>query len=176
MIRRLLFSNGSSVFAKDSSAGGIFGLNSHGTCTGNVVRLVGNWCLLFNPMDKTEYGHFHQNLFFRSLVASKQNQNFVFVKALVEIKGNAYAIERTTKQILTTLLEIYLFECTTKEILTTLLGSFYFSGAADGAYKAPHHAWVARAPRSGLRHGERTAPVGRQASIHESEYRLTTSR
>ncbi|KAL3244791.1 hypothetical protein MRX96_018593 [Rhipicephalus microplus] len=150
--------------------GGIFGLNSHGTCTGNVVCLLDNWCLLFNPMDKTEYGHLHRNIFFRSLVASKRNQNFVFVKALVELKGNAYAIERTTKEILTTLLEIYFFERTTKEMFTALLGGFYFSGAAGGAIKAPHHACLARVPRSGLRHGERTAPVGRQASIQGSDF------
>ncbi|KAL3244788.1 hypothetical protein MRX96_018591 [Rhipicephalus microplus] len=146
-------------------------VDSHGTCTGNVVRLLDNWCLLFNPMDKTEYGHFHRNLFFRSLVASKRNQNFVFVKALVEFKGNAYAIKRTAKEILTTLLEIYFFERTTKEMFTALLGGFYFSGAAGGAIKAPHHACLARAPRSGLRNGERTAPVSRQASIHGPDLR-----
>ncbi|KAL3244024.1 hypothetical protein MRX96_019599 [Rhipicephalus microplus] len=171
VVRRLLSSIGSPVFARDCSAGGTFSLNSHGTCTGNVVRLLDNWCFLFNPMDKTEYGHFHRNLFFRSLVASKQDQKFVFVKALVEIKGDAYAIERATKEILTTLLEVYVFERTTKEMWTTLLGGFYFSGAAGGAIKAPHHACLARAPRSGMPHGEKTAPVGRQASIHGSDLR-----
>ncbi|KAH8019142.1 hypothetical protein HPB51_016880 [Rhipicephalus microplus] len=116
VIRRLLSSIGLSVFARDSSAGGVFSLNSHGTCGGNVVRLLDNVCLLFNPMDKTEYCYLHRQLFFRSLVASKEDQNFMFVKALDEIKGNAYTIE-----------------CTTKEMLTTLLGGFYFSGAAGGA-------------------------------------------
>ncbi|KAL3226007.1 hypothetical protein MRX96_025226 [Rhipicephalus microplus] len=106
-------------------------------------------------MDKTEYCYFLRQLFFRSLVASKQDQNFMFVKALDEIKGNAYAIERTTK-----------------EMLTTLLNGFYFSGAAGGAIKAPHHACLAKAPRSGLRHDERTAPVDRQVSIHGSGLRV----
>ncbi|KAL3186592.1 hypothetical protein MRX96_027404 [Rhipicephalus microplus] len=64
VIRRLLSSIGSSVFARDSSAGGIFSLKSHGTCTDNVVRLLDNWCLQFNPMNKTKYGHFHRQLFF----------------------------------------------------------------------------------------------------------------
>ncbi|KAH8019994.1 hypothetical protein HPB51_023869 [Rhipicephalus microplus] len=151
VILRLLSSIGSSVFARDSSAGGIFSLNSHGTCTGNVVRLLDNWCLLFDHTDKTKYGHFHRQLFFRSLVASKQDQNFVFVKAHDEIKGNAYAIKRTTK-----------------EMLTTLLGGFYSSGAAGGAIKAAAmpvlqerpgvvcvmmkelHEWVDRLPSMGL--------------------------
>ncbi|KAL3207119.1 hypothetical protein MRX96_010437 [Rhipicephalus microplus] len=151
VILRLHSSIGSSVFARDSSAGGIFSLNSHGTCTGNVVRLLDNWCLLFDHMDKTEYGHFHRQLFFRSLVASKQDQNFVFVKARDEIKGNAYAVKRTTK-----------------EMFTTLLGGFYSSGAAGGAIKAAAmpvlqerpgvvcvmmkelHEWVDRLPSMGL--------------------------
>ncbi|KAH8020033.1 hypothetical protein HPB51_023916 [Rhipicephalus microplus] len=149
VIRRLLSSNGSSVFARDSSAGGIFGLNSHGRCTGKAVRLLDNWCLLFNPMEKTEYDHFHRNLFFRSLVASKQDQNFMFVKGFDKIKGDAYTIERSTK-----------------EILTALLGGFYFSGAAGGAIKSPTmpvleerlgvvfminelHQWVDRLPSMG---------------------------
>ncbi|KAH8018229.1 hypothetical protein HPB51_000473 [Rhipicephalus microplus] len=120
VVGRLLSSVGSAVFARDSSAGGIFSLSSDETCTGNVVRLLNNLCLLFHPMNKTEYGHFHRQLFFRTLVASKQNQNFMFVKALDEIKGNAYAIERTTK-----------------ERLTTLLGVFSFSAAAGSAIKSP---------------------------------------
>ncbi|KAH8018683.1 hypothetical protein HPB51_010510 [Rhipicephalus microplus] len=150
VIRRLLSSIGSSVFARDSSAGGISHLKSHATCTGNVVRLLDNWCLLFNLMDKTEYGHFLRQLFFRSLVASKQDQNFMFVKGFDEIKGDAYTIERTTK-----------------EILTALIGGFYFSGAAGGAIKSPTmpvleerfgvvfvminelHQWVDRLPSMG---------------------------
>ncbi|KAL3244046.1 hypothetical protein MRX96_019615 [Rhipicephalus microplus] len=104
-------------------------VDSHGTCTGNVVRLLDNWCLLFNLMDKTEYGHFLRQLFFRSLVASKQDQNFMFVKGFDEIKGDAYTIEHTTK-----------------EILTALIGGFYFSGAAGGAIKSPNHACLGGAP------------------------------
>ncbi|KAL3207124.1 hypothetical protein MRX96_010442 [Rhipicephalus microplus] len=125
-------------------------LNSHGTCTGNVVRLLDKWCLLFDHIYKTENGHFHRKVFFRSLVASKQDKNFMFVKAPDEIKGNAYAIEGTTM-----------------EMLTTLLGGFYSSGAAGGAIKAPAmpvlqerpgvvcvmmkelHQWVARLPSMG---------------------------
>ncbi|KAL3244026.1 hypothetical protein MRX96_019601 [Rhipicephalus microplus] len=83
-------------------------------------------------MDKTEFGHFLRQLFFRSLVASKQDQNFMFVKGFDEIKGDAYTIDRTTK-----------------EISTALLGGFYFSGAAGGAIKSPHHACLGGAPRSG---------------------------
>ncbi|KAH8019143.1 hypothetical protein HPB51_016881 [Rhipicephalus microplus] len=172
LIRRLLSSIGLSVFARDSSAEGVFSLNSHGTFTGNVVRLLDNWCLLFNPMDKTEYCYFLRQLFFRSLVASKQDHNFMFVKALDEIKGNAYAIERTTK-----------------EILTTLLNGFYFSGAAGGAIKAPTmpvlqkrpgvvcvmmkelHQWIDRFPSM----GQACAFAGDYLEVHQGVVRCLLS-
>ncbi|KAL3186595.1 hypothetical protein MRX96_027406 [Rhipicephalus microplus] len=109
VVRRLLSSIGLPVFARDGSPGGIFSLNSHGTYIGKVVRLLDNWFLLFDSMDKTEYGHFHRQLFSRSLVVPKQDQNFMFLKALDKVKGNAYAIERTTKEMLTTLLQAYVF-------------------------------------------------------------------
>ncbi|KAL3226011.1 hypothetical protein MRX96_025230 [Rhipicephalus microplus] len=79
-------------------------------------RSVGLVCTVVADYLEVLHGVIRRLLSSIGLVASKEDQNFMFVKALDEIKGNAYTIE-----------------CTTKEMLTTLLGGFYFSGAAGGA-------------------------------------------
>ncbi|KAL3186575.1 hypothetical protein MRX96_027388 [Rhipicephalus microplus] len=154
VVGRLLSSVGSAVFARDSSAGGHLQpeqrRNMHRQRCSPPQQLVPP----VPPHEQDRVRPLPPTAFFRTLVASKQNQNFMFVKALDEIKGNAYAIERTTK-----------------ERLTTLLGVFSFSAAAGSAIKSPHHACLGGAPWSGLRDDERIVPVGRQASIHGSDLR-----
>ncbi|KAH8018510.1 hypothetical protein HPB51_008209 [Rhipicephalus microplus] len=108
-VLRLLCPIAPPISARGCSAGSIFSLKRHGTCTGFVVRLLYNWYLLFIPKSETESDYFHGQLAYRNLVAPKRDQSFVFFEALGETEGNAYAFKRTTKKILTTLLED--FDC-----------------------------------------------------------------
>ncbi|KAH7938685.1 hypothetical protein HPB51_028797 [Rhipicephalus microplus] len=96
---RFLCPIGSPVSARGCSAGGIFSLEKRGTC------LLYNRYLLFNPIIETKSDYFHRQLAYQNLVAPNRDQRFVFVKALGETQDNAYAFKRTTKEIMTTLLE-----------------------------------------------------------------------
>ncbi|KAH8020100.1 hypothetical protein HPB51_024487 [Rhipicephalus microplus] len=104
-VRHSLCPIGSPVSARGCSGGGIFSLERHGTCTGYVVRLLYNRYFLFNPIIETESDYIHGQLAYRNLVVPNRDQSVVFVKALDETQGNAYAFKRTTKEIMTTLLE-----------------------------------------------------------------------
>ncbi|XP_075737403.1 uncharacterized protein LOC142776976 [Rhipicephalus microplus] len=88
---------GSPDFARGVSTEGIFSLERHGACTGYVVLLMYNRCLLFNAKPETESDYFYGQ--------PTHDQSFAFVKILDETEGNAYAFKRTSKDILTTLLE-----------------------------------------------------------------------
>ncbi|KAL3244022.1 hypothetical protein MRX96_019597 [Rhipicephalus microplus] len=81
VVRRLLFSIGSAVFAGNVSAGGLFSPERHMTCIGYGVRFVDNRC----AMPETESDCFYGQLGYRSLKANR-NQSSMIIKTLQETK------------------------------------------------------------------------------------------
>ncbi|KAL1417753.1 hypothetical protein MTO96_026526 [Rhipicephalus appendiculatus] len=96
--------------------------------TSSIVRVVDDRCLVFDPKAEAEPFYFQGQRACGGLVKPNKDQTFMFDQVFDENKDNEYVFERTTKEMLTTLLEgcncsVFAYGATGAGKTFTMLGS-----------------------------------------------------